>query len=137
MKLREKCSHCGTIIQSYSHSLNKPLVEALRQLYDFNIGNNITANLQKNLTLTKNQYNNFQKLQYFGLVERMSVGWSITQKGKNFIEGLIAISDKAMTFGGKVVLPPHKAWNKVKITKKFVYDIDIISWKKKEEYAHE
>ncbi len=132
MKLRETCPHCGTVIQSYSHRLNKPLVEALRQLYDF--GN--TANLQKDLKLTKNQYNNFQKLQYFGLVER-AIGWGITLKGKEFIEGKKAISDKAMTFGGEVVLPPHKAWNGVKIVKKYVYDIDRESWKKIEDYQSE
>jgi len=137
MKLREKCSHCGTIIQSYSHSLNKPLVEALRQLYDKQAdtkGLPKPLNLQSELNLTKNQYNNFQKLQYFGLVEHLKTGWVITIKGERFIEGQIAISDKAMTFGGEVVLPPHKAWSNVKINKKYVYEIDSNSWKKIDDY---
>lgn len=137
MKLREKCNHCGTIIQSYSHSLNKPLVEALRQLYEFQKNHLKIANLQRDLALTKNQYNNFQKLQYFGLVEHETKGWSVTAKGYKFIQGEIAISDKAMTFGGEVVLPPHKAWSGVKISKKYVYDIDIISYKKIEEYVND
>ena len=116
-------------------------MEALRQLYDFvhvNIAEKpfAVANLQKDLNLTKNQYNNFQKLQYFGLVERYKKGWEIRQKGIDFIEGKIAISDKAMTFGGEVVLPPHKAWNGVKIAKKYVYEIDENSYKKIEEYIN-
>ncbi len=116
--------------------MNKPLVEALRQLYDYNMKRYFPANLQKDLNLTKNQYNNFQKLQYFGLVDHTFSGWLIKDKGCKFIEGQLAISDKAMTFGGEVVLPPHKAWNGVKISKKYVYDIDRESWNKIEEYRN-
>lgn len=65
MKYSETCSCCDHTVTAYTHILNKSLVEALIQLVDFYNVKKCKCRLQNDLNLTKNQYNNFQKLQYF------------------------------------------------------------------------
>lgn len=48
--------------------------------------------LQDEVNLSKNEYNNFQKLRYHGLVESSETGcWSLTPLGKRFINGEIPL----------------------------------------------
>ena len=100
-KYSERCEHCGSIKNFYQHKINKPMVSALLQLY--RIGRPV--NLQKDLKLTKNQYNNFQKLQYLFLVEPVmgSSSWFITKSGKEFIENTLTICNSGFTFGGEIL----------------------------------
>ena len=95
------CETCGHVTRLYAHTINKPLVSALAQAYKF--GKDF--NLQKDLSLTKNQYNNFQKLQYFGLISkhRGTTQWHVTLLGENFILGRVPICNKAFTFGKEIV----------------------------------
>lgn len=97
MKYKETCECCGNEVKLYRHTINKPLLQALAQLYKFGG----RADLQKDLNLTKNQYNNFQKLQYFLLVEKTSVlgVWEITTLGREFVEGKKSICFSAFTLG--------------------------------------
>ena len=91
------CTLCGHTMRLYAHSINKPLVSALTQAFK----QEGSFNLQKDLKLTKNQYNNFQKLQYWGLVEKQggTTYWIITELGRDFIKGIKSIDNKAFTFG--------------------------------------
>ncbi len=139
MKYSKHCDHCGNKVTAYTHSLNVPLVKALRQLVDFYDRNRVPCNLQKHLNLTKNQYNNFQKLQYFKLVHRDIDGYVPTRLGTGFIEGNAEILNPAGTLGKEILDVGHEAWtthNKRRMTVN-VKDIDEISWKRREEYAEE
>ena len=63
-----------------------------------------TAHLQDDLSLTKNQYNNFNKLKYFGLVIKESNGrWGIDVDGWGFLSGAMRAHKKVRTFRNKVV----------------------------------
>lgn len=107
MKYKQKCTLCHHEKRLYSHSLNKPMVSALAQA--IKLGR--PFNLQKDLVLTKNQYNNFQKLQYCGLIEKVggSSSWVTTELAYKFIHRIAPISNKAFTLG-KDVLDPMEAW---------------------------
>ena len=101
MKKIHTCQCCGHTTREYRHKLNKAMITALYQLYR----RGVPSNLQKELVLTKNQYNNFQKLQYFKLVERV-VGtslWKVTELGNLFCDGSIGIPNTAYTFGKTIL----------------------------------
>ena len=136
---QETCECCGNMVTAYIHHLNSPLVSALRQLVDFYEKTSIPANLQNNLSLTKNQYNNFQKLQYFGLVHRTKDGWYPTPLGNEFITGRIDIPVRVATLGKTILPEHHEVWSeaKVKPAKMFVWEIDEGSYKKRPEYQAE
>jgi len=141
MKYQKKCDCCGHVVTAYTHHLNKNLLSALRQLVDFYEEHRKPANLQKDLSLTKNQYNNFQKLQYFNLVKKISgsSSWFPTVVGINFIYGRDSVFNPVATFGDRVLPNDHEAWKThtgaVKITN--IRDIDVDSYKQKEEYRDE
>lgn len=68
-----------------TESMNKGLAQTLVDFYSYYHGEPLHL---QSLPLTKNQYNNFQKLQYHGLVSHGKVGyWDITPLGREFLEG--------------------------------------------------
>lgn len=137
---REICPHCGAVKATYVHCLNRSLVDALRQIVDYYAAANAEANLQDDLALTKNQYNNFQKLQYFGLVKRIRSGWFPTSLGIDFIENNCMVYDRVMTFGDNVIGPDNVMWSNYHIKPKLVYSNDVINedrYKQRSEYQKE
>jgi hypothetical protein len=102
-----RCPHCGAATVAYKHSLTLPLVSALQKLADNGGG---PINLQ-HLGLTRNQWDNFQKLRYFGLVEQVpgdggqtKTGvWQITDMGRRFLLGTELVKRTVWTYRGKVV----------------------------------
>lgn len=99
------CSACGAKIVMYRHGLSVPLVRGLDALASAGGG---PVNLSQ-LDLTRNQWDNFQKLRYFGLVEQHAVNgrrkagvWAITERGREFLAGRITIRKTAITYRGEV-----------------------------------
>ena len=137
MTYHETCPCCGHQETAYSHKLNEQIVKALSQLVHYYMKTREVCNLQKHLILTKNQYNNFQKLQYFGLVYRAKGGWFPTQLGKQFIFGELVVQIRQVTFRGKALPYSHEAWEGKFPDKKYVFQISETAWKKREEYALE
>jgi len=60
-----KCSECGAKMVKYLHVFNNALAVGLWRLYKSGKPINI-----KGLNLTRNQWDNFQKLRYWNLVEK-------------------------------------------------------------------
>lgn len=84
-----------------TESLTKGLVTAL---VEFNKHWSGTPLHLQSVPLTKNQYNNFQKLQYHGLVEHIRTGyWSITANGALFLDGHIAMPKSVTIDDGQVI----------------------------------
>ena len=111
----EKCPHCGANKKVYKHNLSIGLVETLKK-----VGLAIKTkgvndiHLQKETDLTNNQYNNFQKLRYFGLVHHvkkdgkiMSGRWLITGKGFAFLRGDLICRKWTKTFRNKIYEVPE------------------------------
>jgi len=120
----EECGECGHKTRLYAHVINKPMVSALAQGYV----KKKPFNLQQDLKLTKNQYNNFQKLQYFDLVEKVvgTTNWTVTERGKLFLRGEITIENKAFTFGKRVIASSSPMIERLKPVIKMVHAMDIV-----------
>jgi len=139
MNYQTKCYHCGHIKVAYVSYLSKQLVRALRKLVDYYDDTKKSCNLQKDIDLTKNQYNNFQKLQYFNLAKRSDIGWFPTIQGIEFIKGKEEAIDMIATIESEVLDFDHEAWKTHNSKPKpvMIWDIDKDSWKQKVEYQAE
>jgi len=70
MAKKETCPHCGASLMKHKQSFTKALGGILLTLaYKFPEGQPFHP--QRDITLTKNQYNNLQKLRYFGLIKKV------------------------------------------------------------------
>ena len=85
-----RCPTCGAKIVRYRHTMNRGLVEGLVALAE--AGGEASL---ADLGLTRNQVDNFQKLRYWGLVEkvhrddgtRVAGVWRVTHHGYRFLVG--------------------------------------------------
>lgn len=101
----EYCECCGAKIVEYKHRLNRVLCRALEKLYAKGPGD---WHLEQDLDLTHSEQDNFQKLRYFGLVEksfdsdglRIKGCWRITTKGRLFVEGSVWCYPAVWTWRG-------------------------------------
>ena len=127
------------MVTAYTHNLNAQMVQALEQVVDYYWKKGIGCNLQKDITLTKNQYNNFQKLQYFGLVVNTEKGWTPTRLGSSFLTGDSAVQNPVATFGKEILDPLHEAWKTVdkRPSPIHVSQIRNYNWKGREAYKDE
>lgn len=83
-------------MKEYKHTLNSNLVLALVKFVQYGK----PAKL-KDLDLTINQHNNFQKLQYWGFVKKEKGLWILEQKALDFFAG-IRVQRSVWTYRGGV-----------------------------------
>ena len=97
----EICECCGAKMVKYTHRLNKPLVSAMIRMY----AKYKLSPVKISEMLSHSQVCNFQKLKYWGLVEKCENEgfWKLTKTAETFIKGLTSIQLKVVTFRGKVV----------------------------------
>ena len=84
----EICPCCGRRVVEYRHHLNKILIHDLEYL--LKIGGVATLKeLNEEFELSHSELANFQKLRYFGLVEKVGPRtYGITGRGRGFLKGL-------------------------------------------------
>ena len=101
------CEHCGQKISGRWEGLSKGLVRDLVKLYSKVVETQVNeVHLQKDLDLTNNQYNNFQKLRYFGLsvkVENKPGYWLLTRRGADFLTKGEKISKRVYVANNQIV----------------------------------
>lgn len=104
----KECAECGAKMVKYRHSLNRGLVESLFKLWTK--AKALEPIALKSLNLTRTQWDNFQKLRYWGLVEqsyakgkRLRGFWQLTPFGAQFIELGIGVCHTVVTYRGDVV----------------------------------
>lgn len=128
-------------VPAYTHSLNKQLVEAFIEFCEVYFSRCRPINLQQDLIdLDKNQYNNFQKLQYFNLVERIpGRGWIPTKIGIAFYYGEKPVMNPVATLGGNVLPDNHEAWRTHSSGRRliFIHEVCSTHYKKRPEYQAE
>ena len=97
-------------MKRYWHTLSPGLVGTLRKFGNVVKPNNNMIHLQQHLDLDKNEYNNFQKLQYFGLVAKLVFNgelrrgyWEITEDGRKFLKHDISMPKRVETFRDRIV----------------------------------
>lgn len=100
-----KCHACGTKLKKYKHNLSPALVDTLLRftIVHHNL-NKEDTHLIKNCNFNSYQNSNFQKLKYFGLVEKGEVSgtWLLTKKGMYFTQNISPCEQYAITFKGNV-----------------------------------
>ena len=138
MNYKKTCECCGNVVSAYTHSLNVSLVIALRKLVDQYETRVIPIPLG-DLDLATSQYTNFAHLQYFHLAQNMPDGWVPTKMGIQFIYGEARVMVPAGVFGKEILWHGHEAWetHTAKRAELFVYDIDAVSYKRRNEYQRE
>lgn len=99
-----RCPCCGASMSEFKQSLSKGIVTSLVKFATIaRIKRMTNLHLVTDLELETNAHNNFQKLRYFGLVEKTGKPglWEITSKGLNFVAGRVAVEDHVITFRNK------------------------------------
>ena len=137
MESIEICQCCGHKTTIYKHTLNASMVSALAKLVEFYEKNKARANLQKDLALTKNQYNNFQKLQYWGLVHRNNLGWLPTWKAMDFIHFGVSVVSRVATKESEPLPFDHPVWQGKIPPMKFASEFFPEKYNQREEYQEE
>lgn len=123
----KKCTCCGASLKSYKHSLNKGLVKGIYSLYK----KGGVAKLA-DLPLTKNEFNNFQKLGFWGLIEKEVVGgertsrWILTDNGLGFVRGVERVPKWVETYRKEKVSQSLEMVN--------IKDVIEFKYKKREDY---
>lgn len=101
---KKLCPHCGASMMEYKHSINVGLIAGLVRLHRHGKPVNL-----KHLNLTRNQWDNFQKLRYWDLVtptadpdgSKKGGTWRLTMKGASFVMGKIAVPRSVWTYRGR------------------------------------
>jgi len=103
------CENCGAKKIAYWHSLTPGLVNTFKKFVDTVKQKGINnVHLQTDMELSKNEYNNFQKLRYWGLVHHAKKNnvksgcWLVTRNGGSFLRGEMAMSKKIKTFRNEI-----------------------------------
>lgn len=131
------CPHCGAKMQDYWQRLSPGLVNTLvkfRQAILVKKENKV--HVPNEVVFTKNEYNNFQKLRYHGLVakvkdkegNRVSAYWLITRRGNQFCKGEITVPEKVKTYRNKITEYGQRKVNIGHVLDKMPY------WDKKEDF---
>lgn len=141
MKYTKTCETCGHIETAFTQPLNEGKVNALRKLVDFYELHNRPAKMNE-LRLSNSQYTNFGHLAYWDFaryIKGSPSGWVPTDWGVKFIYGEATVLTPVAIMNKSPLPYYHEAWKThgkdprpVK-----VQDIDIVSYKQKEEYQQE
>ena len=100
------CPHCGAKMVEYKHGFNVALAIGLARTYA--AGKPVNLNT---LGLTRNQWDNYQKLRYWDLVAKAerddgkNIGgvWVVTERGEQFVNGRIKVQSHVWTYRGERV----------------------------------
>jgi hypothetical protein len=105
---KEYCPYCAQAIMSHRHNLSKALCEVLLTAA-CKYGPDQPFHLQRDLNLTKSEYNNWQKLRYWGLVKKTYTSgkrdggfWQFTGLVHAFLNGRMLPRTKT-TFNNEVL----------------------------------
>jgi hypothetical protein len=123
------CDKCGHTQNHHSHSLSQGLVSGLRKFAEASRGNPLNL---KEAGLDRNEWDNFQKLKYWGLVtptKAKSGIWTVTELGFQFLAGLVALRKTKITLNGKVVFNHNESItiNQIKVQPYFYKREDYVA----------
>ena len=142
MKKKEKqlCPCCGASMEIHRHRLSKGLVTSLVKFRRAVVENNCNEiHVQSKLKFTNNEYCNFQKLRYHGLIakvkdketgERKSGVWLLTRRGNQFCKSEITAPEWIETFRNRIV---ERSVAKVSIS--YILKSDTPYWDKIENFT--
>jgi hypothetical protein len=101
-KQTTRCPHCSAKMVEYKHSINKQMISVMLTLKRY--GGVMTMDQLVKTNLTFNQKNNFQKLQYWELIEKVKTEakqkgiWGLTERGYRFLRDDQMVHKTAITY---------------------------------------
>ena len=129
------CSTCGASLLGRWEYITKGQLNTLAKFRLSVIENDRNSiHLQKDIELTKNEYNNFQKLRYNGLVAHApDTGcWLITRRGAQFLRGEIDLPKGVLIFRNRI-----QAYHKKRVTTVSIFKNEEPYWYKADDYDYE
>lgn len=100
------CPTCGANLKAFWHTLNPGLVSILIKAIQFvHARNKNEFHLQNDLHLSVNEFSNFTKLRFHGLMAKVDGKpgyWLITKRGGQFLRGEITVPLRVQTFRNQV-----------------------------------
>ena len=139
-KSKELCPCCGASMRVYKEKLTKGLVVSLLKFRDVVISTNSNEiHVPTKIKFSINEYNNFQKLRYQGLIakvkdketgERKSGVWLLTRRGNQFCKSEITAPEWIETFRNRIV---DRSLAKVSIS--YILKSDTPYWDKIENFT--
>ncbi|OKI45091.1 hypothetical protein [Micromonospora sp. CB01531] len=92
------CESCGQTATVRRYTLSRSMVSGLIKLRRWGSGS------RQELGLTGVEYSVFQKLTYWGLIEKREAGhWRITGRGEDFLDGDVLVPRAVYAAAGQVV----------------------------------
>lgn len=107
MKEKKHCPHCGAKTVEYRHTLNKQMLGVMLLLK--RNGGVMTMDQLVRSNISFNQKNNFQKLQYWGLIEKVKTAekqkgvWGLTLSGYDFLLNKLGVYKSVWTYRNQFV----------------------------------
>ena len=132
---KQNCPTCGASLLGRWEYISKgqlnTLAKFIKAVKDHNRN---SIHLQDDIELTKNEYNNFQKLRYNGLVAHAAdTGcWLITRRGANFLRGKIDLPKGVLIFRNRI-----QKYHKTRVTVESVYKNEDPYWLKAGDFEYE
>ena len=101
----QNCPTCNASLMGRWEYITKGHIKLLNKLHLAvkHYGRN-SIHLQEDMNLTKNEYNNFQKLRYNGLIAHASRSgnWLITRRGAQFLQQKISLPKGVLIFRNRI-----------------------------------
>jgi len=137
-----KCPHCGASMKMHWHRISKGLAQTLVKFREVVVhgGKFNKVHLTRDMNLTKNEYNNFQKLRYHGLVAKVKENgnrvegyWLLTKRGNLFCKNQLMIPQKVQTFRNKIEKKSEAFVNLEMVFK----GVDMPTWDMRDDFDYD
>jgi hypothetical protein len=129
------CSTCGANLSGRWERLTPGIVRSLIKMWLVVVANDRNSvHVSTECGFTTTEYNNFQKLRYFGLVAKTGVSgyWLITRRGGRFIHGRETVNERLLIFRNHI-----KDRSDTRVSIYQVLQQDTPTWPQREDYFAE
>lgn len=106
----DRCPNCGASMKSYWFKITPGLVKALVKMADRIRGTGVNRVHKKELPFGHSEYGNFQKLRFFGLIDKYRENgvwrrgdWCLTLNTVPFLNGMYRVPDKIRVFRNEII----------------------------------
>jgi len=98
------CFACGASTRTYKRTLTALYFTALLKAFEYQKNTNGAPVNSKECGLTYDEFSNFSRLQWWGLIEKAKARhWNLTPKGRAFVRGLVTVPLSLLVRRNKVV----------------------------------
>ena len=129
------CPHCNAKLKGRWENITKGQLNMLAKFREaITVKNENSIHLQSDVNFSKNEYANFQKLRYSGLVAKCEVSayWLLTKRGAAFLRNEIFLPKGVLVFRNRI-----QKYHEDKVNLMAVLKNNEPYWYKREDYVWE